>query len=91
MTKEKTHLVGVAVQEAGFKFHHAKDDYILMTKWLQKEMQNKMPHFASHYCGVGGVVINKDRTKVLCVQERTSWMLKMWKFPGGLAEKGEYI
>ena len=62
-----------------------------MTKWLQKEMQNKMPHFASHYCGVGGVVINKDRTKVLCVQERTSWMLKMWKFPGGLAEKGEYI
>ena len=57
LTTDKAHLAGVAVQDAGFKFHHAKDDYIMLTNWLSKE-QRKIPSFASHYCGVGGLVLN---------------------------------
>jgi len=31
LKKDKAHLAGVAVQDAGFSFHHAKEDYIMMT------------------------------------------------------------
>ena len=37
LTTDKAHLAGVAVQDAGFKFHHAKDDYIMLTNWLPKD------------------------------------------------------
>ena len=36
-----------------FVFHHAKPDYVLMTHWLSDE-PNHLPHYASHYIGVGG-------------------------------------
>ena len=66
LKKDKAHLAGVAVQEAGFNFHHAKDDYLMLTQWLP-ETKNPMPGFASHFVGVGGLVLNKDRTKLLCI------------------------
>ena len=66
LQKDKAHLAGVAVQDAGFSFHHAKDDYIMMTQWLPETL-NKMPGFASHYVGVGGIVLNSDKTKLLCI------------------------
>lgn len=65
----------------GFVFHHAKSDYVLMTNWLSNEA-NKLPHYASHYIGVGGqdfvhyniksvigVVIN-EKNEILVIQER---------------------
>jgi hypothetical protein len=33
----------------------------MLTKWMPKDELNKMPGFASHYVGVGGLVISKDR------------------------------
>ena len=39
----------------------------MMTQWLDDSMPNKMPGFASHYVGVGGLVLNKERDKLLCI------------------------
>lgn len=66
LKKERVHLAGVAVQDAGFNFHHAKDDYLMLNQWLPDTL-NKMPSFATHFVGVGGLVLNKDRTKLLCI------------------------
>ena len=80
--------------DAGFKFHHAKDDYLLLTQWLPTEGENKIPGYASHYIGVGGVVMNKDKSKLLCIQERRpapDQEGSLWKLPGGLVDPGESI
>ena len=66
LKKEQAHLAGVAVQDAGFSFHHAKDDYLMLNKWLP-DTPNKMPTYATHFVGVGGLVLNKDRTKLLAI------------------------
>ena len=58
LEKKNMHLAGVAVQDAGFTMHHAKDDYLMMTQWLPRDQPNKMPGFASHYVGVGGLVLS---------------------------------
>lgn len=39
-------------------FHHAKSDYVMMTRWLPENEENKLPHYATHYVGVGGFVLN---------------------------------
>mgnify|MGYP000539548657 CR=1 FL=1 len=33
LSKDKAHLAGVATQ-GGFDFHHAKKEYVMLTKWL---------------------------------------------------------
>jgi len=38
----------------GFKYHHAKNDYVLLQYWIPKDEPNKLPHFATHFTGVGG-------------------------------------
>jgi len=40
----------------GFKFHHAKKDYVLMQIWLSKNEVNKLPHYPIHFVGIGGFV-----------------------------------
>ena len=51
-----------------------------------------MPAFASHYVGVGGLVFNQDKTKMLAIQEQVQLTNKeLWKLPGGLVEVGESI
>lgn len=41
--------MGPAV-EAGFVFHHAEPDYVMLTRWLPAT-ENKLPHNASHQVG----------------------------------------
>ncbi len=53
----KCHLMNVAHRH-GFYFHHAKDNYVLMILWMDKSMPNRMPGYADHYIGLGGVVLN---------------------------------
>ena len=84
------HLAGIAAQEQGFKFHHAKEDYLMLTKWLP-QTPSKLPGFASHYVGVGGLVLDKERKHVLCIQEKKPLIKDLWKLPGGLVETGESI
>ena len=71
--------------------HHAKNGYVMLTKWLDKNSINKMPSFATHYVGVGGLVINNDRTKILAIQEQKPVIEGLWKLPGGLVETNESI
>jgi len=60
------HLAGIAAQEQGFKFHHAKEDYLMLTKWLPQS-PSKLPGFASHFVGVGGLVMDKEKKRILCI------------------------
>lgn len=34
LSENNAHLVDIALQEGKFKFHHAKEGYIMMTKWM---------------------------------------------------------
>lgn len=45
----------------GFYFHHASPTgYVLMCLWLDPSSPvSKIPAYADHYVGVGGVVINR--------------------------------
>eukprot|EP00357_Protocruzia_adherens_P003773 CAMPEP_0115012986 /NCGR_PEP_ID=MMETSP0216-20121206/25102_1 /TAXON_ID=223996 /ORGANISM="Protocruzia adherens, Strain Boccale" /LENGTH=295 /DNA_ID=CAMNT_0002382225 /DNA_START=46 /DNA_END=933 /DNA_ORIENTATION=- len=87
--QEKAQFIPLAVQR-GFDFHHAKPGYVQMTKWLPKDRPSKLPNFATHYVGVGGLVIN-DNSEVLLIQEQRSIAEGLWKIPGGLAEIGESL
>ncbi len=66
LSEKNSHLIDIAVKEGQFKFHHAKNDYVMMTRWLPKDL-NKMPGFATHYVGVGGLVLSKDRKRILAI------------------------
>ena len=62
----------------------------MMTRWLPQTL-NKMPSFATHYIGVGGLVLSSDRQKMLAIQEKKPIIEGLWKLPGGLVETGESI
>lgn len=83
---KKATFVPVAA-EHHFVFHHAKPDYVMMTRWLPEDEENKLPHFTTHFVGIGGLVLNENN-ELLCVRER---FVKHphWKLPGGLVDPGE--
>ncbi|CAM9137075.1 unnamed protein product [Phaeothamnion confervicola] len=72
----------------GLRLHHTTPDTIFMVMWLQENVPNKVPHFATHHVGVAGCVVN-DADEVLLVREARTLPAGSWKFPGGLAEPGE--
>jgi 8-oxo-dGTP pyrophosphatase MutT (NUDIX family) len=82
-------LVPVAV-EAGFSYHHAGEDYLLLTRRLVEDAH--IPPYASHYIGAGGVVIN-NRNELLVVRERYGFggRAPMLKLPGGALGAGEHL
>ncbi|KAL3725196.1 hypothetical protein ACJRO7_030238 [Eucalyptus globulus] len=55
---EHVNLVESAVKE-GFKYHHAEENYLMLTHWLAPE-DNTMPIYASHRIGVVAFVMNDD-------------------------------
>ena len=85
----KAALVPVAV-EAGFSFHHAKETYVLLTLRLVEGAF--IPPYATHYIGVGGVVLNQAR-ELLVVSERhrRSRESPYYKLPGGTLHPGEHL
>mmetsp|Transcript_40657 Transcript_40657/g.83085 ORF Transcript_40657/g.83085 Transcript_40657/m.83085 type:complete len:463 (-) Transcript_40657:132-1520(-) len=81
--------VGSAVAQ-GFRFHHAQEDYVMMTQWLP-DSPSPLPRYAFTQVGVGGIVVN-SKDEILLVQERVSPVPQFegcWKLPGGLADPGE--
>nr|XP_022337625.1 nucleoside diphosphate-linked moiety X motif 6-like isoform X1 [Crassostrea virginica]XP_022337626.1 nucleoside diphosphate-linked moiety X motif 6-like isoform X1 [Crassostrea virginica]XP_022337627.1 nucleoside diphosphate-linked moiety X motif 6-like isoform X1 [Crassostrea virginica]XP_022337628.1 nucleoside diphosphate-linked moiety X motif 6-like isoform X1 [Crassostrea virginica] len=73
----------------GFDFNHAQPGYVLMTKWLPDNEENKLPEYANQFLGVAGFVLNENG-ELLVIRERFSVIKsKPWKLPGGLADKGE--
>lgn len=85
----KCHLMNVASRH-GFYFHHAHraSNYVMMSKWLDEASEDRLPAFANHLVGVGGIVLSADN-EVLMVQERRAD--GRWKFPGGFVDNGETI
>jgi ADP-ribose pyrophosphatase YjhB (NUDIX family) len=78
-----------AADKDGFVFHHASGTTAYLFKWLPNDLTNKVPPYATHVCGVGGVVID-DNGQVLVVKERSPRFANVgWKFPGGMSEIGE--
>ena len=82
-------LVPVAV-EAGFTYHHAGDDYLLLTSSLVEG--SHIPPYASHYIGAGGVVLTEDR-ELLVVREKFGFGGRpaTLKLPGGALRSGEHL
>lgn len=79
----------------GFYFHHAhrQDNYVLMCLWTDPIVADRMPAYADHYVGVGGIMVN-DKQEVLMIQETRSvgkGADKPWKFPGGYVDRGETV
>lgn len=75
----------------GFDFHHAQAGYVMLTNWLPGG-QSSLPAYPHHQFGVGGMVLDKSGSRVLCIQERagmTAGMKDFWKLPGGLVDPQE--
>jgi len=86
----KSALIPIAV-EAGFEFHHSGETYLMMT--LQLVEGAFVPPYATHYIGVGAVVLS-DARELLVVSER----YRMgggrgpgYKLPGGALHPGEHL
>ena len=91
MKKDKAHLIDTAVNKFKFDFHHAKDGYVMLTRWIPENQENHIPFYASHYIGVGGLVLNKNKSKILAIQEKKSHFKRLWKIPGGAVDPDESI
>lgn len=52
----------------GFYFHHAhrQDGYVLMCLWLDQTVADRLPAYADHFVGVGGIMVN-DNMEVLMI------------------------
>ena len=85
----KAALIPVAL-EAGFSFHHAEQNYVLLTCQLVERAY--IPPYATHYIGAGGVVVNEAR-EILVVSERYRRRSRgpAYKLPGGALHPGEHL
>ncbi|XP_055642045.1 uncharacterized protein LOC129778892 isoform X2 [Toxorhynchites rutilus septentrionalis] len=70
-----------------FKFHHAKENFVMMYRWLPEETLN-LPPFAHTMVGVGALVFN-DKNQILVVSEKHALIEGSWKLPGGYVEPSE--
>jgi 8-oxo-dGTP pyrophosphatase MutT (NUDIX family) len=87
----ESHLIPCFVKES-YVFHHTENlNELIMYKWLLSTPCN-LPNYATHYLGVGALIVN-DEGKILLVKEKnTLKQLKdLWKIPTGLSEQGEKI
>ncbi|CAK9803869.1 Nudix hydrolase 8 [Anthophora plagiata] len=80
--------VPILVKE-GFKFHHAKQEYVMLYRWLVTDEECNVPHYAHTNLGVGGFVYNEETKEVLVIKEKYSNRKPLWKLPGGYVEPGE--
>ena len=81
-------LIPIAA-DAGFVFHHSNEGDLMMTCRLVEDAF--VPTHATHYVGVGGVVINERRELlVVCERHRRSSQ-RYYKLPGGALQPGEHL
>lgn len=73
-----------------FYFHHAREEFVVMYKWLPTTEPSAVPPFAHTMVGVGALVIN-DKNQVLVVSENNSLIPDSWKLPGGYTEMNENL
>lgn len=86
---ERSALIPLAVG-MGFFFHHSSDNYLMTVLRLQPNAF--IPPYATHYVGIGGVVLNARR-ELLVVVEKYHRMSRpgFYKLPGGALTQGEHL
>lgn len=72
----------------GFQFHHAKNTFVTLYRWLPTEESANIPPYSHTMVGVGALVMN-DRDQVLVVSENYALIAGSWKLPGGYVEPNE--
>ncbi|KAK4781436.1 hypothetical protein SAY86_015538 [Trapa natans] len=87
---ENANLIVTAV-EAGFRYHHAEPNYLMLVCWLPRTTDT-LPANASHRVSIGAFVMN-DKRELLVVQENSGKFKGkgLWKLPTGVANEGEDI
>src|SRR5258707_6276093 len=81
-------LIPLAVK-AGFFFHHSDEGDLMMVCRLVEGAF--VPTHATHYIGVGGVVINaRQELLVVCERHRRTSQI-YYKLPGGALQPGEHL
>lgn len=81
-------LVPIAAS-AGFVYHHAEPGRLVMT--LRLEESAYVPPFATHYVGVGGVVLRDPQTLLVVSERFRRGRPRYYKLPGGALLQGEHI
>jgi 8-oxo-dGTP pyrophosphatase MutT (NUDIX family) len=85
---ERAALVPIAVA-AGFVFHHSDEDSVMMTCRLVENAF--IPPHATHFIGVGGVVINDRRELLVVCEKHRRTSQRYYKLPGGALHPGEHL
>ncbi len=81
-------MIGSAAAQ-GFAYHHVEGSTLTMLKCLVPDAEG--PPDASHYVGVGGIVIN-GRNELLTIREKYfDGRPALYKFPGGFVCPGEHL
>ncbi|KYN42320.1 Lactosylceramide 4-alpha-galactosyltransferase [Trachymyrmex septentrionalis] len=75
----------------GFIFHHSKEEYVMLYRWLPTNEACNVPKYAHTYLGVGAFVFNKNTSEILVIKEKYAPTKASWKLPGGYVEPGEDI
>ncbi|XP_054817307.1 nudix hydrolase 2-like [Prosopis cineraria] len=88
---ELSNLVEAATK-AGFRYHHAEPDYLMLVRWIPNNTPDVLPANASHRVSIGAFVMNSKR-EVLVVQEKYGRFsgIGLWKLPTGAVDEGEDI
>lgn len=81
-------LIPIAVA-AGFTFHHSQPRYTMMVHQLQPNAL--VPGYATHYIGIGGVVLNEDQEILVVSELHRSSARPYYKLPGGALHPGEHL
>jgi 8-oxo-dGTP pyrophosphatase MutT (NUDIX family) len=81
-------LIPIAVA-AGFIFHHSNEGDLMMTRRLVEDAF--IPPHATHYVGVGGVVLNSKRELLVVCERHRRTSQRYYKLPGGALQPGEHL
>lgn len=72
----------------GFVFHHTKEEYVVLYRWLPVDEECNVPKYAHTILGVGAFVYNNETDEILVIKEKYSLNKATWKLPGGYVEPG---
>jgi hypothetical protein len=70
-----------------FLYHHAKDKYVMLYRWLPVDEICNIPKYAHTILGIGAFIFDKNTNKILVIKEKYV-NEAVWKFPGGYVEPG---
>jgi 8-oxo-dGTP pyrophosphatase MutT (NUDIX family) len=85
---QQADLIPVATR-AGFFFHHSNEQDVMLVCRLAPEAF--VPTHATHYIGVGGVVINERQELLVVCERHRRTAAPYYKLPGGALQPGEHL